>query len=139
MIEMWGDWVSFLSGVALVIFGGLAMIAYRPSPGRRGAETLLASAIFIGFMAHVGNTLYWQVFGQPAVHFGILTVADLRAYGDWFDLFFKGGGALAGYLHLRALWSSLDEIERREWTALEMAFYPRRVTCLRAILKRTLR
>jgi hypothetical protein len=126
-----GDWTSFFSGIALMVFGGLVMIAYRPKEARNAPEKTLAFAIFLGFAAHAGNTVYWQVLGQPAVQLGWMTVPQLRFYGDWLDLLFKGGGALAAYMHLRALWLSLPENEKRQWQVLEMAFYPHRMLCLR--------
>lgn len=135
-IEALGDLLSFWSGVALTFLGTLAMIAYRPRLESTLPEALLAAAIFIGFAAHAGNTLYWQVFGQLAVNNEWLTVDDLRFYGDFADLLFKGGGALAGYLHLRALWSGLASDEKSKWTVLEMAFYPHKMRCLRALIRR---
>lgn len=130
-VEALGDWISFFSGVALMTLGTLVLIAYRPKGARNGPERTLALAIFLGFVAHAGNTVYWQVFGQVAVYQGWITVHGLRFYGDFADLLFKGGGALAAWLHLRALWLSLPAPEQRKWRVVEMAFYPHRMLCLR--------
>lgn len=129
---MMGDWVSFASGSALLIVGTLVMIAYFPRRGWwHSAHGTLGLAIFLGFFAAVTNTAYWQVFGQWAVEFlGILTVFQLRAVGDWIDLAVKGGAAVAGVLHLRALRLQLPEDERKDWWAIEMPWYPGRRWCL---------
>ena len=129
---MIGEIVSFASGMALLIMGILVMVAYRPGK-REGAAAVLGFAIFLGFLSAVGNTLYWQVFGQPAVAFGIVTVEQIRGAGDYADLLFKGSNALSGWLHLYALWLALSRHERRLWSVWQMPFYPRRTSCLRAL------
>lgn len=133
---MIGDWISFTAGMGLLFFASMALIAYWP--GRRsGASGVLGLAIFIGFAAAAANTLYWQVLGHPLVYYGVITVSEHRAAGNWLDLFFKGGHALAGWLHLYALWLSLTKVERRRWSVLEMAIYPRRLECVRRLLRRS--
>lgn len=120
----------------LLFFGGLVMYAYRPAQWPRyEAPGLLQAAIFLGFLAAVGNTLYWQVFAQPAVWFGLVSVPTLRVWGDYADLLFKGGGAVAGYLHLKAIHMSLSEKERSAWGVIEIAFYPKRRLCLRLLTR----
>jgi|DEB0MinimDraft_4_1074332.scaffolds.fasta_scaffold17678_2 hypothetical protein len=129
---MIGDWVSFLSGSFLLVMGALVMVAYRPR--REWWKTphgTLGMAIFLGFLAAVTNTAYWQVFGQWAVEFlGIMSVTQLRAFGDWIDLIVKGGAGVAGVLHLRALRLQLPEDERDQWMGVEMPWYPSRRWCL---------
>ena len=129
-----GDAISFTAGVALLFFGLLAVRAFWPRNfSWRASSSILETAIFLSFIAAVANTLYWQVFGQIAVQAGLLTVFQLRSVGDWLDGLFKGSAALAAYLHLRALWLELDASERRRWTILEMAYYPKRRWCLSRI------
>lgn len=131
---MIGDVLSFLAGTALLISAILVIIAYRPANwSLRDAPGTLAMAIALGFAASASNTLYWQVFGQPAVTYGWLTVAEIRAIGDFADVLFKGGAAIAGLLHLRALLLALPESERGNWSAIEMPFYPNRRACLKAL------
>lgn len=129
---MIGDWVSFLSGLFLLVMGALVMLAYRP--GRdwwRTAHGTLGMAIFLGFLAAVTNTAYWQVWGQWAVEFlGIMSVTQLRAAGDWIDLIVKGGAGVAGVLHLRALRLQLSLDEQSHWRGIEMPWYPARRWCL---------
>lgn len=129
---MVGDWVSFLSGSFLLVMGALVMLAYRPRlHWWRSAHGTLGAAIFLGFLAAVTNTAYWQVFGQWAVEFlGIMTAAQLRAAGNWIDLVVKGGAAVAAALHLRALRLQLPEDERAQWLGIEMPWYPARRWCL---------
>lgn len=129
---MIGDLVSFLSGTALLVCGALVMIAYRPRLGWwRSPHGTLGAAIFLGFLSAVLNTAYWQVFGQWAVEFlHIMTVQQLRAFGDWIDLLVKGGAAVAGVLHLRALRLQLPPEERAQWRGIEMPWYPSRRWCL---------
>ena len=134
-----GDWISFVSGVALMVMAAFVMKAYSPRNWNDGSGSgYLAIAIWLSFAAALGNTLYWQVFAQPAVQYGLISVPTLRNVGDYFDVLFKGGGAVAGYLHLKALHAGLPTNERKVWGVLEMAFYPRRRLCLR-LLSRTIR
>ena len=125
---MIGDWVSFLSGSFLLVMGVLVMLAYRPRlHWWRSAHGTLGAAIFLGFLAAVTNTAYWQVFGQLAVEFlGVMSVTQLRAAGDWIDLTVKGGAGVAGALHLRALRLQLPDDERDQWLGIEMPWYPAR-------------
>jgi hypothetical protein len=129
---MIGDWVSFLSGSFLLVMGALVMVAYRPrSEWWKTPHGTLGMAIFLGFLAAVTNTAYWQVFGQWAVEFlSVMSVTQLRAAGDWIDLIVKGGAGVAGVLHLRALRLQLPEDERDQWMGIEMPFYPARRWCL---------
>lgn len=129
---MIGNWVSFLSGIALLVSGFLVMVAYRP---RRGwwmtPHGTLGMAIFLGFFAAVLNTVYWQVLGQWATElFPLVTVDDWRRWGDWIDLIVKGGAAVAGVMHLRALRLQLPDDERGQWRGIEMPWYPARRWCL---------
>jgi hypothetical protein len=133
---MVGDWISWFSGVALLFFGFLVLWAYRPqSWAVREAPGALQAAIFLGFLASVGNTVFWQVIGQPIVNFGLMNVDQYRALGDWLDFVFKGGAAYAAWLHLKALHMSLPPKERSAWGVLEMAFYPKRRLCLRLLAR----
>lgn len=122
-----GDMVSFASGLVLLFMSALVMNAYSVRKWKeQSAARYLAVAIWIGFAAAAGNTLYWQVFGQTAVGLGLITVETQRFWGDWLDAVFKGGGALAAYLHLKALHETLPEEDRERWGVLEVAFYPKR-------------
>lgn len=128
--------VSFVAGVALLFMSVLVMVAYWPSRNKTHAQPgafYLGMAIWLGFLTAGLNTLFWQVIGQPAVRLGWISVADIRAIGDWVDLFVKGGAAYAGWLHLRAIYETLDDEEKSYWSVLEMAFYPRRRACLRLL------
>ena len=102
---MIGDWLSFLSGVALMVSGCRVMWAYwPPRDWWKTRPGLLAMAIFLGFFAAVFNTLYWQVWGQFAVEYvHAWTVQTLRFWGDYTDVIAKGGAAVAAELHLWAL------------------------------------
>lgn len=102
---MIGDWLSFLSGVALMVSGLRVMWAYLPPKHWWGSRAgILAMAIFLGFFAAVFNTLYWQVWGQIAVEYlRVWSVQMLRFWGDYTDVIAKGGAALAAELHLWAL------------------------------------
>lgn len=130
---MIGDLVSWVAGLSLMVAGLLVMWAYRPQQWPSGGAGWLQAAIFMGFAAAVGNTAFWQVIGQPAVSSGLVEVGALRAVGDWLDLVFKGGAAFAGWMHLKALHLSLNEEERDDWGVLEIAFYPQRRLCLKAL------
>ena len=110
--------------------GLLVMRAFWPIKNDGSAEGLLGLAIFLSFALHVANTLYWQVFGQLAIHYEWASVAALRFWGDWLDLIFKGGAALTAYLHLKALWKKMPDESRREWAVWEIPWYPARRTCL---------
>lgn len=129
-----GTFVSFSAGLTLLGVGIFVLIAYLPRSFRLTSLTdTLGLAIFLGFLAVVGNTLYWQVFGQIVLHFNFISVERFRAVGNWLDVLFKGGAAFSGYLHLRALWLQLDKGNRKRWTVFEMAFYPHRRACLKTL------
>lgn len=124
---MLGDTISFVSGMALLFLGSCVLWAYRPKLWPNNDATLvLQAAIFLGFVAAVGNTLFWQVLGQPLVKYDLVSVSTLRGIGDYLDLVFKGGAAFAAYLHLKALHLSLSENQRKVWRVLEMPFYRNR-------------
>lgn len=133
---MIGDFISLASGFVLFVVAVLVMIAYRPKRGGDRATWLLSVAIFLSFFADAANTLYWQVFGQIAVVWFDYSVASLRWWGDYFDLLFKGGAAVAGIMHLMALHERLPESEKKRWHTLEMPWYPARRTCLTMIFRR---
>lgn len=137
---MMGEVISLLAGMALLFLGGLCMVAYRPVGWRTALTTpagVLGIAVFLSFLAHVGNTLYWQVFGHVAIHgLGLVSVYQLRAVGDYLDLIFKGSGAVAAYLHLYALRLRLDPEERKNWSVLGMAFYPEKFRLFSNVLGR---
>lgn len=129
-----GDWISFLAGVSLLVISPLVIRAYSPGGFHfRTGNGWLAAAIILGFLAAAGNTLYWQVFGVLAVKSGLMTVTFQRELGDWCDLLFKGGGALSGWMHLKALQRSLPEEDQPYWRAIEMPWYPHRRACLRRL------
>lgn len=102
---MIGDWLSFLSGVALLVSGSRAILAYWPlGDWHTSAAGILGLAIFVGFIAAVFNTVYWQVWGQLAVEYLHIWSAEvLRFWGDYTDVIAKGGLAVAAELHLWAL------------------------------------
>jgi hypothetical protein len=133
-MTMMGDVVSFASGVSLLFFGSLVLIAFRPRRwSYHSGPGYLSRAIFLAALAAVSNTLYWQVLTQPAVASGFVTVYQVRNIGDWLDLLFKGGAAYALFLHLKAMHAQLPPEERRVWSALEMPFYPNRRKCLKLL------
>ena len=129
-----GDGVSFLSGVVLLVASAAVIRAYWPTVGRERSP-LLVWAIIIGFAAHGGNTLYWQVFGQMAAAFGWVSVSAMRGLGDWMDLLFKGGGAVAGWLHLKALHDVLPDDEK-DRSVVSMIWYPHRQSCVERVISR---
>lgn len=102
---MIGDWLSFLSGVALLVSGLRVIWAYWPRRNWHLTPAgILGFAIFLSFIAAVANTVYWQVWGQIAVEYlRIWTVQALRFWGDYTDVLVKGGAAIAAELHLWAL------------------------------------
>lgn len=129
-----GDIISFLSGLSLFVIACLVMIAYWPQKGEmRTAAGLLGIAIFLSFFADAANTFYWQGFNKFSWVFG-LSRTDAREFGQYLDLIFKGGAAVAGVLHLVALKLQIeDETERKDWHWWEMPWYPERKACVRAI------
>ena len=132
---MIGDLVSFVAGVALVVISFLVIRAYWPPRYEAPSAQWLGFAIIVGFVAAGFNALYWQVWGTLSIYFGIGSVSSLRGVGDFFDLFFKGGAAIAGYMHLKAIHAGIGQPERRDWSVWEMPWYPQRRACVRAILK----
>lgn len=127
MIETIGFWGSAAAGFVLLFMCALGLRGFlgRAINTHDLASRMLARAIICGFTVAGLNTLYWQVGGQVLIAFGIATVADVRLIGSYLDILFKGGGALAVYLHLAAWRLSLPEPERRKWSVFAMAFYPR--------------
>ena len=136
---MLGDIVSFCSGLILLFFGTLAMIAYQPRLrymwSDKGGE-VLGLAIYIGFLSAVANTFYWQVLGHLSIWLNWITIIELRALGDWADLLFKGGGGVSGWLHLRALKFWLSEEDQKNWSLWEMPWHPKRRRCLAWLFNR---
>ena len=128
-----GDILSWLAGASLVCVGLLVMWAYRPMKWPRGGPGWLQAAIFLAFFSAVANTMFWQVYGHIAVANDLWTVDRLRDVGDWLDILFKGGAAFAGWMHLKALHTTLEPEERGKWGVFEIAFYPKRMLCLRTI------
>ena len=127
MIEAIGFWGSAISGVVLLFMCVLGLRGFlgRAISAKDPASRMLARAIVCGFAAAGLNTLYWQVGGQLMIAGGITTVPGVRLVGSYLDIIFKGGGALAVYLHLAAWRLSLPPQERRRWSVFAMAFYPR--------------
>lgn len=138
MIGLIGDLLSFSGGIALVVFGGMALIAFLPKrwPDFSDPRDTLSLAICLGFIAAVGNTVYWQVLFSIALWLGLTTVEAWRAVGDYLDLIFKGGAALSGVLHITALHQQLTKDERRRWHWLEMPWHPHRRACLQKLLRK---
>ena len=125
MVEF-GYWASFAAGIVLILAAGLgfATFARRARNASTKASGTLSWAIALGFLSMGANALYWQVYGQVGQYFGIITLPTVRLVGSYFDVVFKGTGALAAYLHLLALWQSLDPEERKRWSVLGMVTYP---------------
>lgn len=121
--------VSFTSGMALLVMGLLVMRAYWPVKRPDRAAWFLAAAIFLGFTADVINTIYWQILFKIA-QWSEWELSGWRTVGNYMDSIFKGGAALAGYLHLRALWLRLPLADRDVWHPVEMPWYPRRRMCI---------
>lgn len=121
-----GYWASFVAGAILLLFSLLGLRAFVPRIFNSStmASRTLAMAIVFGFASVGLNTAYWQIFGQVGQWVGIVTLPTVRLYGSYLDVLFKGGGAVAVYLHLAASLYSLDDDERRRWTVLGMATYP---------------
>ncbi|MGK7653140.1 hypothetical protein ACSQ76_12215 [Roseovarius sp. B08] len=134
---MGGDIFSFFAGLALMFFGSLVLIAFWPRRSRResGSE-VLSLAIFLAALAGVSNAFYWQVLTALILEFRLATIFEVRAFGKWLDLLFKGGAAYAMFLHLKALRAQLSPNERKKWSVLEMPFYPNRRLCLVRLMRR---
>ena len=131
---MIGDFISFVAGLALVVISCLVIRAYWPPRYEAPSAQWLGFAIIVGFMAAGFNALYWQVWGTLSLYLGFGTVGSLRGLGGFFDLFFKGGAALAGYMHLKAIHTGIDSKQRSDWSVWEMPWYPQRRACIRFII-----
>lgn len=131
-----GYWASFAAGTILLVMSALGIrgFLWRVFDSRPPAPKLLAIAIVLGFVAIGANTFYWQVFGRLAVWLGLLSGQQLNTVGFWLDVPLKLMAATAVYLHLAALRLRLPPEERRRWTVLGMAFYPRRTGLLSQFL-----
>ena len=120
-------WASFGVSWTLVVLAVWGCVAFFPRKDDRGdnAPAWLILAIWTGFVGIAANAFYWRVFGDLAVYFGYMTIYEVRAFGNtWGDIFWKGLGCVAIYLHFFARWKSISVKEREYWTPLMMGFYP---------------
>lgn len=139
MIEQIGFWGSAAAGFVLLLmcvlglrgFLGLALRASDP------ASRMLGWAIICGFAASGLNALYWQVVGQLLIASGAATLPHVRLIGSFLDIALKGGAATAIFFHLAARRLNLPPAERRNWSVLGMAFYPRADSILARALNAT--
>lgn len=128
MIEVVGYWGSFCVGLASIFLNSLGVYTFWRRYRREtyNASRRLSLAIMLGFAVSGGNTLFWQVYGQFAIAVGWTDVPTLRLVGSYLDtLIFKLIPPIVVLMHLEALHLALPEDERRRWSVLGMAFYPR--------------
>jgi hypothetical protein len=120
------------AGLVLFIIGILVCKAYYPKLkySENYPAYILSCAIVLGFGASVLNTFYWQILGAYLLNIGVLDLQSFQTVGRFLDLVFKGSAAVAGYLHLKALYIQLNETQKKKWTVLGMAFYPDRRSCV---------
>lgn len=120
-------WLSFGVSWTLVVLAVWGCVAFFPRKSDRGnnAPAWLILAIWTGFAGIAANAFYWRVFGDLAVYFEWMTVAEVRSFGNtWGDIMWKGLGVVSIYLHFFARWKSISPAEQRHWTPLMMGFYP---------------
>lgn len=130
-IESVAYYLSTGSGLLLLILSVLVCLAYYQKSYANKAVKTLSIAIILGFLFVALNTLYWQVLGQYVLSRDIVSVETFRIMGSFLDLIFKGGSALAAYLHLKSLYYGLGEGEKKHWTPLTMPFYPNKLNTLK--------
>ena len=130
---MLGDFISFSAGLALVFISVLVVRAYWPPRYDDASARWLGAAIILGFLASGFNALYWQVWSNISLMLDLTSVQSLRGVGDFLDLAFKGGAAVAGWMHLKAIHSGIPEQDRKSWSVWEMPWYPDRRRCLRRL------
>ena len=132
---MIGDFIAFTAGLALVVISCLVIRAYWPPRYEAPSAKWLGWAIIFAFAAAGLNALYWQVWGTLSLYLGLGSVGSLRDAGDFFDLVFKGGAAVAGWMHLKALHMGVKPEVRSSWSVWEMPWYPQRRACISTIMK----
>ena len=125
MIDL-GYWLSFVAGLFLLVASAVGLRTFVPRffKAKEDYSKTLALAIIMGFLWTALNTLYWQVFGQVGVALGWLTVTELRLYGSFLDVLFKGLPGVAVLLHNQAAVKSLPKSEQSKWNFLTIALYP---------------
>jgi hypothetical protein len=125
--------VGYVSSVLLALLAAWGLLGFFPRPHQwasrmRTANTgpaWLILAIWLGFLGLFTNSMYWRVWGDPAVYYGLITVDQLRYVGHRLDTVWKGVGAIAIYMHFYARYKSISsDSEKAQWTPLLMAFYP---------------
>ena len=102
---MIGFWISFATGLALlmVALNTLYLFSKLESTGTSVQSRQLSWGIVLTAFSLGANTLYWQVFGQPAVYLEITTIYNLREVGFYLDLLLKGAGIVGLYYTSKAL------------------------------------
>lgn len=102
---MIGFWLSFLTGTTLFLSSIYALIVFNKV--KETASTVRTNNFGRGILLMAfslgANTLYWQVFGQPALHFELVTIDILRKIGFYLDFLLKGAGILGLYFSIKAL------------------------------------
>lgn len=124
-----GEYISVISGAALLVVSCLVMIAYRPgSVGNRLDKSayVLGWAIFLGFAAAAGNAVWWQILWFFVDNSFPQAKEEFLRIGKYMDGVFKGAATASGVLHLYALVLALPEGERDQWRWYQMPFYPSR-------------
>jgi len=124
---------GYLSSLALALLALWGLIGFFPRRHQRASSlkdhntgpAWLILAIWVGFLGLFCNAVWWRVLGDPAVHYGYLTVTEHRYWGNLLDMVWKGLGAVGVYLHFYARWKSIIDPEvRAKWSPLLMTFYP---------------
>jgi hypothetical protein len=127
------NWMQPIDRLAMVVslsfgvIGTWGLIFFFPRKnlrGQRGAFWLVL-AIWLGFAGGMLNALWWKVIYLILLYKGTIEHSTLLFIGNvWADMFAKGLGALAIYLHFYARYRSIPDNERGHWTPLAMGFYP---------------
>jgi hypothetical protein len=124
-----GEYISVISGIALLAVSCLVMIAYRPRSGSNRLDKsayVLGWAIFLGFAAAAGNAIWWQLLWSVVDNWFPHAKDMFQHVGKYMDGIFKGAATASGVLHLCALALALPEGERDQWRWYQMPFYPSR-------------
>ena len=122
-----GELVSFVAGSALFVMSAMVMKVSWPRSGSlTDPAFFLGLAIFLGFLGHALNTLWWQVSVNLLIAFGLAEYAGLRSIGLWLDGILKSIATLSGAMHLIALQRKLRPDEQAEYHWYDMPWYPRR-------------
>lgn len=130
--------VSFILTL-LCVWGLFAFFPRKADRGDSGPAWLIL-AIWLGFASTAANAFYWRVFGDMALRYDLITVYQLRYFGNTYgDTVWKGLMAVAVYLHFYARWKSIPAEEQKHWRPLLMGFYPNTKALAYRVLMRRLR